>query len=109
MVRIHEVSTPQTPAFPLIIDRQVIETLAEPGITFHEVRGTMALEGGTVRFDTSTGIAGGTITADARRAETGNDKRDKTMHADVLESEHYPTLAFRLPPGAGRTSRSGIA
>ena len=63
--------------------------------TFHEVHGTMALKGGTVRFDPSTGLASGTITVDARRAETGNDKRDKTMHADVLESERYPTIVFR--------------
>ena len=63
--------------------------------TFHEVHGTMALVGGAIRFDPATGAATGTITVDARRAETGNDKRDKTMHADVLESERYPTIVFR--------------
>lgn len=63
--------------------------------TFHEVHGTMALTGGTIRFDPATGIATGTITVDARRAETGNDKRDKTMHTDVLESERYPEIVFR--------------
>jgi len=63
--------------------------------TFHEVHGTMALAGGAIRFDPATGAATGTITVDARRAETGNDKRDKTMHADVLESERYPTIVFR--------------
>jgi len=62
--------------------------------TFHQVHGTMALMGGTIRFDPATGVASGTITVDARRAETGNGKRDKTMHAEVLESESYPEIVF---------------
>jgi polyisoprenoid-binding protein YceI len=64
--------------------------------TFHEVHGTMALAGGTVRFDPATGAATGTITVDARRAGTGNDRRDRTMHADVLESGRHPTIVFRV-------------
>jgi polyisoprenoid-binding protein YceI len=65
------------------------------GTTFHEVHGTMAVTGGGIRFDPETGAASGEITVDARTAETGNHKRDKTMHADVLESESFPAIVFR--------------
>lgn len=64
--------------------------------TFHEVHGTMALTAGTIRFDTETGEASGEITVDSTRTATGNRKRDETMHADVLESARYPTIAFRV-------------
>ena len=72
------------------------------GTTFHEVHGTMALTAGVIRFDPGTGAASGTITVDARRTETGNKKRDKTMHEDVLESERFPTIGFRVVRIEGR-------
>lgn len=62
--------------------------------TFHEVHGTMALTGGTIRFDPDTGEASGEITVDARKAETGNEGRDRKMHAVVLETALYPTIVF---------------
>ena len=64
--------------------------------TFHEVHGTMPMSGGTIRFDPATGVAAGTIRADAHGAQTGNDRRDKTMHAEVLESERFPAIEFRV-------------
>jgi len=72
------------------------------GTTFHEVHGTMALTAGVIRFDPGTGAASGTITVDARRTETGNKKRDQTMHQDVLESERFPTIGFRVERIEGR-------
>jgi polyisoprenoid-binding protein YceI len=70
--------------------------------TFHMVHGTMTVTGGTIRFDPDTGAARGTITVDARSAETGNGKRDRTMHAEVLESERHPTIGFRVDRVEGR-------
>ena len=63
--------------------------------TFHEVHGTMVLTAGTIRFDTETGEASGEITVDATRTATGNEDRDETMHAEVLETARYPTIVFR--------------
>jgi polyisoprenoid-binding protein YceI len=63
--------------------------------TFHAVHGTMALTAGTIRFDTETGLASGEITVDATRTATGNQGRDETMHAEVLETARYPTIVFR--------------
>ena len=75
--------------------------------TFHVVHGTMVLSGGTIRFDPKTGEASGTITVDARRAETGNTGRDKNMHTEVLESSLYPTIVFALQRVEGTLADSG--
>ena len=77
------------------------------GTTFHTVHGTMPLVGGTFRFDPATGAASGEVTVDARRAETGNAKRDKTMHADVLESERFPSIVFKVERVEGALAESG--
>ena len=64
--------------------------------TFHEVHGTMKVKGGSIRFDPSTGAASGEITVDATSAETGNGRRDKTMHGDILESAKFPAIVFKV-------------
>ena len=64
--------------------------------TFHKVHGTMKVVGGTIRFDPAGGAASGEITVDAKSARTGNGKRDKTMHADILESARFPTIVFTI-------------
>jgi len=62
--------------------------------TLHTVHGTFRLKRGVVRFDSATGAAGGTIVVDATSGETGNKRRDRNMHQDVLESERYPEITF---------------
>jgi polyisoprenoid-binding protein YceI len=75
--------------------------------TFHEVHGTMPMAGGTLRFDPATGAGSGSVRADVHGARTGNDRRDKTMHAEVLESERYPVLEFRLARVEGTFAETG--
>ena len=79
----------------VILDPATSEVSFTLDTTFHVVHGTMALTGGTIRFDPETGVASGEITVDARRAVTGNEGRDKTMHAEVLETSRYPTIVFK--------------
>lgn len=85
----------------LAAQRVVILEPAASGVTFtldttfHEVHGTMALTGGTIRLDTQTGEASGEVTVDARTAETGNRTRDRTMHDEVLETGRYPAIVFK--------------
>lgn len=62
--------------------------------TAHKVEGRLFLESGEIRFDLETGEAGGEIVIDAVRAETGNRRRDKTMHRKVLESASFPRFVF---------------
>lgn len=77
------------------------------GTTFHEVHGTMPVIQGTIRFDLDNGTASGEITVDARAADTGNRKRDKTMHAEVLETEAFPTIVFRMERIEGGIAPTG--
>jgi polyisoprenoid-binding protein YceI len=66
----------------------------ELGATLHSVEGTLRLVRGDLHFDTASGRADGSIAIDARSAETGNARRDRTLHAEVLESERYPEIVF---------------
>jgi len=63
--------------------------------TLHTVEGTAKLLHGAVRFDPAGGSAAGEIVVDARSAATGVSSRDARMHADVLESERFPTIVLR--------------
>ena len=62
--------------------------------TLHQVEGTLKLERGALEFDEASGRASGSLVVDARSAQTGNGRRDATMHAEVLESEKYPQIVF---------------
>ena len=62
--------------------------------TGHNVEGKLHLQDGQLRFDDETGQASGEIRIDARRADTGNKRRDKKMHDKVLESEKNPLILF---------------
>ena len=77
--------------------------------TGHDVHGSLALQEGTVRFDPATGEAGGRIVIDARRAETGNKSRDKTLHDEVLESVAFPSFVFTPERLEGTVPTSGEA
>lgn len=86
----------------VVLDPAASKVTFTLGTTFHEVHGTMVLADGVIRFDSETGAASGKITVDARRTETGHAKRDRTMHTDVLESERFPTIVFRLERVEGK-------
>jgi len=72
------------------------------GATGHDVHGAFSLQTGEIRFDPATGEASGSISVNARNAETGNKKRDKTMHNKVLESEQFPLFEFTASRVEGR-------
>jgi polyisoprenoid-binding protein YceI len=77
--------------------------------TGHDVHGTLSLQEGVVRFDPASGAASGRIVIDARRAETGNDSRDKTLHQKVLESTAFPSFVFVPQRLEGRVPDQGAA
>jgi polyisoprenoid-binding protein YceI len=77
------------------------------GATGHDVHGLLHLATGQIGFDPEQGTAWGEIAIDARRAESGNAKRDKTMHRKVLESETHPLIQFRAERLDGVVSLDG--
>jgi polyisoprenoid-binding protein YceI len=77
--------------------------------TGHDVHGLLLLQEGEIRFDPGTGMASGAIVVDARRADTGNKKRDKTMHGTVLESETFPLFRFTASRVGGTLVEDGTS
>jgi polyisoprenoid-binding protein YceI len=77
------------------------------GATGHDVHGVLHLQGGVIRFDAAAGTASGDVVIDARLAETGNAKRDKTMHAKVLNSVSFPSMVFHARSIEGELQPSG--
>ena len=80
----------------LTIDAAATKIAFTLGATFHTVHGAVQLAHGEIRFDSAGGTASGEIVVDARSAQTGNSSRDANMQRDVLESERFPTIVFRV-------------
>jgi polyisoprenoid-binding protein YceI len=91
----------------LTLDPQTTEVTFLLGATGHDVHGVLHLAEGTIRFDAVAKTAAGEVVIDARLAETGNKKRDKTMHNKVLESAAHPLLVFRPESIDGEIAASG--
>jgi len=79
------------------------------GATTHTVHGTLTLQRGELRFDEASGRASGEIVVDAASAATGNARRDRKMHATVLESATYPTFVYRPRRVLGSVPTEGSA
>lgn len=84
------------------------------GATFHTVHGSFKLKRGEIRYDLSTGKAGGEIVVDATSGASGNPSRDRKMHSEILQSQQFPEITF-LPdavkvsagaPGSGGASKT---
>jgi len=73
----------------------------------HTVHGSFKLSSGSVRFDPSTGSAGGTIVVDSSSGASGNQDRDRDMRTKVLESDRFPQITFTPTRIAGRIPSTG--
>ncbi len=74
----------------------------------HTVHGTFKLRRGAVRYDVKTGKCSGEIVIDAQSGDSGSEARDKRMHKNILESDHYPDIAFYPDHIEGASSKPSI-
>ena len=73
----------------------------------HEVKGTFHVQSGTIQFDRSSPKMSGLIVVSAASGDSGDKGRDKKMHADVLEAEHYADVTFAPQSYQGTIAPSG--
>jgi polyisoprenoid-binding protein YceI len=78
----------------LTIDPKTSEVTFTLGATMHKVHGSVGVATGEIRFSEVPGAATGEIVLDATSAETGNKKRDRKMHKEVLESAAHPVITL---------------
>jgi polyisoprenoid-binding protein YceI len=76
------------------------------GTTLHTVHGTFVLKRGTIRIEPD-GKASGEFVADAASGQSGDSRRDKKMHKDVLESAKFTEVVFRPDRVDGKFPASG--
>jgi polyisoprenoid-binding protein YceI len=62
--------------------------------TGHEVKGAFHLQSGTIVFDRSIPKMSGSIVVSAASGDSGDKGRDKKMHSDVLDVEHFADVTF---------------
>lgn len=77
------------------LDRQHTTINFTLGDVLHTVRGTFQLKEGTLRLSDTSNNLTGAIVMDAKSGASGSGMRDRKMHKEVLESDHYPEIAFR--------------
>lgn len=75
--------------------------------TGHEVHGTFHVQSGTIQFDRTAPKMSGTVVVSAASGDSGDKGRDKKMHNDVLDVEHYADVTFAPQSYTGTIAPSG--
>lgn len=106
-----------TSAFSLTIAASAQQTLtvdpAASSVAFgltgtgHEVHGTFHVTSGTVQFDRSAPKMSGSIVVSAASGDSGDKGRDKNMHTQVLDIEHYADVTFQPQSYQGTLAATG--
>ena len=77
------------------------------GGSLHTTHGKFLLRTGTIKADSATGKAEGTIVVDAASGDSGDSIRDNRMKDSVLEAEKFPEITFTARHFEGHLDRGG--
>lgn len=77
------------------------------GATGHEVHGTFKVTNGTIQFDRSSAKISGSIVVSAASGESGDSGRDKNMHTQVLDVDHFADVTFAPSSYQGTIAPAG--
>jgi polyisoprenoid-binding protein YceI len=77
--------------------------------TFHDVHGTFQLKGGTIHFNPASGEASGSLIVDSISGKSGNERRDRRMHRQMLEDQKYPEIVFTPQHVTGKLASQGTS
>jgi polyisoprenoid-binding protein YceI len=75
--------------------------------TGHEVRGSFHVSSGAIQYDHTAAKISGSVVVSAASGDSGDKGRDKKMHSDVLEVEHYADVTFQPKSYTGALAASG--
>jgi polyisoprenoid-binding protein YceI len=75
--------------------------------TLHSVHGTFRMKSGTIRFNPASGETSGALVVDATSGESGNNRRDRRMHREILEDQKYPDIVFTPQRVIGKMPAQG--
>ncbi len=75
--------------------------------TGHEVHGTFHVTSGTIQFDRSAAKMSGTVVVSAASGDSGDKGRDKNMHTQVLDADHYADVTFQPQSYQGTLAPAG--
>jgi polyisoprenoid-binding protein YceI len=70
----------------------------------HTSHGTFQLKEGHVRVDPASGNASGELVVEAESGDSGNGARDKRMKKEILETDKYPEIQFKITKLEGAVS-----
>jgi polyisoprenoid-binding protein YceI len=93
-----------------VIELDPSKTLVEfrLGGSLHTTHGKFQLRTGTIKADSATGKAEGTIVVDAASGDSGDSIRDHRMKDSVLEAEKFPEITFSARHIEGHLDRGGV-
>jgi polyisoprenoid-binding protein YceI len=79
------------------------------GDVLHTVHGNFRLASGQIRFVPDSNSISGELIVDATSGNSGSSARDRKMHKEILESEHYPEVTFRPDRVDGKVAADGVS
>lgn len=75
--------------------------------TGHEVHGAFHVTSGAITFSSAQPTLSGSIVVSAASGDSGDKGRDKNMHNQVLDVEHYADITFQPQSYQGAIAASG--